>query len=337
MSQNRTSHVWIDAPRIIAALGVLWSLGWWSHTRGGVLVLALMLAPSVIVPLGIALAASGDARAPSLAYRGAVLLLPLDALAAAYGWSRAPGHAIAIACAGIHLVVCALVALHGLTRAIARLRAGGLLGVVTPISELAIDVGLTLLPIGSVWLLASRAAQPLAGFHEPIVTLTAAHFHYAGFAAPLVLGCVGRAFGLAKEKTASAYGIGTITVCAGIPLTAIGIMTTHTVEAVAAVTLACGMLVACALLAAVVPRRATEVSKAAALLFVLAGLALLGTMALAATFALTSSAGRSSTFSGPLTVQTMIDFHGGGNALGFALGALVALTIVDRQRRARLT
>ncbi|MEA2748458.1 MAG: hypothetical protein QOI41_2601, partial [Myxococcales bacterium] len=71
-------------------------------------------------------------------------------------------------------------------------------------------------------------------------------------------------------------------------------------------------------------------STIAAALFALAGLALLGTMGLAATFALTSSAGRSSTFSGPLSVQTMIDLHGGGNALGFAVCALVALTLVDR-------
>ena len=162
------------------------------------------------------------------------------------------------------------------------------------------------------------------------MTLTAAHFHYAGFAAPVILGGVGRAFALAEAKTALTYRMATLTVCAGIPLTAIGITTTHAVEATAAVLLACGMLLACVLLVAVVPRRAAPRSMVAAALFALAGLALLGTMGLAATFALTSSAGRSSTFSGPLSVHTMIDLHGGGNALGFALCALVALTLVDR-------
>jgi hypothetical protein len=142
---------------------------------------------------------------------------------------------------------------------------------------------------------------------------------------------VGRAFALADAKTALAYRIATLAVCAGIPLTAIGITTTHAVEASAAVLLACGMLVACALLVAVVSRRAAPRSSVAAALFALAGVALLGTMGLAVTFALTSSAGRSSTFSGPLSVQTMIDLHGGGNALGFALCALVALTLVDRE------
>lgn len=32
-------------------------------------------------------------------------------------------------------------------------------------------------------------------------------------------------------------------------------------------------------------------------------------------------------------MQTMIDLHGGGNALGFALCALVALTLFDRGDR----
>jgi hypothetical protein len=333
---------WIAAPRILAAFGILWTLGWWSKLGGGVLVLALMLAVAVIVPLGLALAASvppGRAvLAPvlPLAYRAAVVLLPLDVLASTIGWASPPGHRDAVLCAVVHLVVCGLVALFGLTRLARRRRESGLVGLVASspaaagVPELAVDVGLLLLPIGSVWLLASRAAAPLLGFHEPIVTLTAAHFHYAGFAAPVILGCVGRAFSLAEAKTALAYRIATLVVCAGIPLTAIGITTTHAVEATAAVMLACGMLVASALLVAVVPRRAAPRSIVAAALFALAGLALLGTMGLAATFALTSSAGRSSTFSGPLSVQTMIDLHGGGNALGFALCALVALTLVDR-------
>jgi hypothetical protein len=324
---------WIRAPRAIAPLGLLSSLFWWSKVGGGILVLALMLAPAVVVPLGIALAARRTSREPpTLFYRGAVCLLPLDMLASGIGWTALPGHRDAILCAAVHVVVCVLIAAYGAARAFSRVRGAGFAGLFTPLPEMAIDVGLMLLPVGSVWLLASRAASSLLGFHEPIVTLTAAHFHYAGFAAPLVIGCAGRLFALAdatEAKVALAYRIGTITVCAGIPLTAIGIMTTHTVEATAAVTLACGMLIACLLLVVVVPRRAAERSKAAAALFGIAGIALLGTMALAATFAVTSSAGRGSAFDGPLSVQTMIDYHGGGNALGFALCALLALTLCD--------
>jgi hypothetical protein len=299
-----------------------------------------MLAPAVIVPLGLAMAASGAGATSPLAYRAAVALLPVDVVASAIGWRWAPGDRAAILCAAVHLVVCALVALYALGRVARRARDHGVPGLLAlaALPDLAIDVGLLLLPIGGVWLVASRAASPLLGFHEPIVTLTAAHFHYAGFAAPVILGCTGRAFMLAEGaegKTARAYRVATLIVCAGIPLTAIGITTTHAVEATSAILLACGMLDASTLLIAVVARRAAARSKLAAALFAVSGLALLGTMALAVTFALTSSAGRSSTFNGPLSVQTMIDLHGGGNALGFALCALVALTLVDVTRQPR--
>jgi hypothetical protein len=118
-------------------------------------------------------------------------------------------------------------------------------------------------------------------------------------------------------------------VCAGVPLTAIGIATSHAVEVVSAVTLAAGMLVAASIFALVATRRAWPISKAAAVLFGAAGAALLTTMALATTFATTSSAGRGSSLEGAIPIQTMIDVHGGGNAFGFALSALVALTLLS--------
>lgn len=324
---------WILLPRVLAAFGFLSALAWWSHLGGGILVLALMLGPAVVVPLGLALiASSGERRPLPFAYRAAVCIMPLDVVVATVGWTAPPGDGTAIACATVHLVFCGVVTLFGVARVLRRMLVRGLRGIFTPLSELAIDVGLVLLPIGSVWLLASRAGVPLVGFHEPVVTLTAAHFHYAGFAAPVVVGCLGRAFAfeLDAPRTAAAYRVATLVVCAGIPLTALGILTTHAVEGTAAILLAWGMLAVSALLVVVVPRRAAKKSRLAAGLFAVAGVALLGTMGLAVTFALTSSAGRGSTFDGPLSVQTMIDLHGGGNAIGFALGALVALTLIDR-------
>lgn len=48
------------------------------------------------------------------------------------------------------------------------------------------------LPIGGAWLVASRLGLTPLGFHEPIVLLTAAHFHYAGFAAAMLVRPVAR-------------------------------------------------------------------------------------------------------------------------------------------------
>jgi hypothetical protein len=52
------------------------------------------------------------------------------------------------------------------------------------------------LPIGCAWLVASRSGLSPMGFQEPIVLLTAVHFHFAGFGAPLLAA----AAGMATEK-----------------------------------------------------------------------------------------------------------------------------------------
>lgn len=310
--------------RLVAGLGGLWAIGAWFYLGGGIATLALMLACTTIVPLGLAFVLPPLGRLPA-PLRLAVFLVPFDAAAAVTGFSWPPGHSLAMAAAGLHLVVCLSSALHGLRRVVAR-------GIATPFAkpeELAFDVGLGLLPIGGVWLFATRAKIPLVGFHEPVVFFTAAHFHYAGFAAPVVLGAIGRFLFRGADKTPIVYRLATLVVCAGVPLTAIGIATTHEVEVASAIFLACGMLLASALIAVAGARRAWDQAPITAPILAVSGSALLVTMGLAATFATTSSAGRGSALQGAIPLQTMIDLHGGGNAVVFALGALVALTALD--------
>src|SRR5690606_37361117 len=55
------------------------------------------------------------------------------------------------------------------------------------IEEAVISFGFLYLVIGGFWLLLSRGSLTLAQFHEPIVTLTAIHFHYISLGA-LVIG-----------------------------------------------------------------------------------------------------------------------------------------------------
>lgn len=287
-----------------------------------------MLGPGVAVPLGLALALesevtmrAGRARWPA---RALDVVAPATAAAGVLGWLLPPGHAGAIAAAAAHALACALAGLVGLARLAAR--RGERFG---PLPEIAIDAGLLLLPVAGVWFLASRAAIPLMGFHEPVVTFTAAHFHFAGFAAPSIVGGVGRLLG--EGARGLRYRVGAVAVCAGVPLTAIGIATNHVVEASAAVLLACGMLVTSSVLVLNAASVAAKQSRLAAVLFVLSGTTLLLTMTLAATFALTSSAGRGSSLAGAIPLQTMIDWHGGANAMGFALPGLLALTLLARR------
>jgi hypothetical protein len=284
--------------------------------------LVLMLGPGIAVPLGLALTLDRT----TLPQRILASAAPLAAAVGILGWLAPPGDPKAIATASIYAVTCAVAGIVGLGRSWSRRRQR-----FGPLPEIAVDVGLLLLPVAGVWLLASRSAMPLIGFEEPVVTFTAAHFHFAGFAAPTIIGGVGRLVGEQSLR----YRIAAVAICLGVPLTAIGIATNHTVEATAAVLLACGMLVAATVLVFDASRKAwSHGAKLGGVLFVFAGTTLLLTMTLAATFALTSSAGRGSALTGAVPLQTMIDWHGGANALGFALPALAALTLVALRREA---
>jgi hypothetical protein len=288
--------------------------------------LVLMVASGIAVPLGLGVALAPVPGKPApFAHHLIRFAAPVGAAGGILGWLDAPGTPRAIAGAVAHALPCLVAGLLALERIWPMLRRRAL----DPLPELAIDVGLLFLPAAAIWLLASRAAMPLAGFQEPVVTFTAAHFHFAGFAAPIVLGGVGRLLG----ATTRLYRVATVAVCAGVPLTAIGIATNHTIEQISAVTVASGMLCASIVLVFFASRRASSTLGAA--LVVLSGASLLLTMALAATFALTSSAGRGSSLQGAVTVQTMIDFHGAMNAIAFACSALVALTLQQLRPSAR--
>lgn len=292
----------------------------------GIPALVLMLAPGVVVPLGFSISLDREPPTRSFAEKLLVPVAPFAAAAGVLGWLVPPGHVVAIGSAALHGAVCLLGGFVGVSRLLAR--RGERFG---PLHEIVADVGLVLLPVAGAWFVASRSAVGLLGFQEPVVTFTAAHFHYAGFAAPTILGGVGRLLDEGRGPS-RLYRVAAAAVCAGVPLTAIGIVTHHVVEATSAVLLAAGMLCASVLLVFRAARYAVRHSKLAAALFVVSGGTLLLTMSLAATFALTSSAGRGSSLAGAVPLQTMIDWHGGANAIGFSLGGLAALAMLASAR-----
>ena len=156
---------------------------------------------------------------------------------------------------------------------------------------------------------------------------TAAHFHFAGFAAPTIIGGAAPLIGRSRP-----FQIATAIVIFGVPLTAIGIATNHALEMGSAVVLASGILVAAFMLVFVGAQRAWRHSKPAGVLLAMSGLALFGTMALALVFATTSHGARavSDGVAGAVPTQTMIDLHGGGNAFGFGLLGLLGLALIPR-------
>jgi hypothetical protein len=226
--------------------------------------------------------------------------------------------------------------------AIARILRRGFL----PHEELSIDLGHLYLPIGAIWLIASRAGYSLLGFHEPIVLYTANHFHYAGFAAPVMVGLLGRALGfrrapfaatayeLAGPRIELAHRISTALVLGGVPLVAAGIVVSHALELPAAGILGSAMLVVAFLsFVAARPRigRGGVVALSGALV-ALSGLSLVVSMAFALTFAATGSATRGS--SAPfIPYASMAAVHGVANAVGFALLGLLAYVLEPPPRR----
>lgn len=277
------------------------------------------LAVGGVVPLGVALAAGeGSSRAVRLASWS----LPCAAPPALMSFALPPGR-LAGALALPWLLATMTVALAGLQRLALR----GL----RHVDELVLDLGHLYLPVGGAWLLASRAGLSPMGFAEPIVLYTAAHFHYAGFAAPVVLGLLGRARSASPQGPGARalYTGSAAVVAAGVPLVAVGITVSRSLESPAAVLLGAGMLCAAGLLAHEGLRRGRSAPIAArvsgALLGVAAG-SLVLSMGFAVAFALTGSAGRASP-GGRISFSTMASVHGTANALGFALCALLAFAL----------
>jgi len=174
--------------------------------------LLFLFAPLVIVPLGLELTSRtergmGQGIAPSWPERIARTIQLPAALLVVASFFCERGQLEAILAAG-WFVFCAILACAG----ILRIRRGAL-----KLLDHAIPaISFLYLPIGAAWLLASRIGLEPLHFQEPVVLLTAVHFHYAGFSAPLLARSVGRA--LDPAKAARGIGISFRIVALGVVL-----------------------------------------------------------------------------------------------------------------------
>lgn len=211
-------------------------------------VLAL-LAPLVVVPLGLGLADQWDSRRGSILIRRTIsVLLPIAACLMVASFLFPAGFAAACF-AGAWLVVTLLAALGGMQRVTAALAAtasrgaqlsecGGrgpgrwegqqrsLLGRTDRaprFEDACVAAALGYLPVGGAWLLLSRAGIRPMGFVEPIPILTGVHFHYAAFAALILAGETGRLLRRARPYLArTAFPLPAMGAMAGPGLLAAG-------------------------------------------------------------------------------------------------------------------
>ena len=145
-----------------------------------------------------------------------------------------PGLAAA-ALASLWLLVTGLIALDGLI-GLYRLRLSDLPAVVN-ISFLA---GMVFLPVGASWLVMSRLGIQAFGFGDTIVLLTAVHFHFAGFAAPLLAALT--AYHLRSSHNVQRLLVVSVAcIIAGTPLVAAGITVSPAIALIGAIVISLGL------------------------------------------------------------------------------------------------
>ncbi len=300
---------------------------------------AFLSGPMIVVPLSLVLLSAPDRNGNhSYSWRAAVAIAPFAIAVLPTSWFVEPGLAALIRVMP-WVLVCLLIAIHGLFRLLER----GL----QPWEDLAVDGGAILLFVGGAWLAMSRWGWAPFGFQEPVILLTAIHFHFAGLAAPLATGMALRysVFSKANKNSSlpSKTPFGTLNtwtlvlVLAGIPLTALGITISQVtgvvwIERLAAWTLVAGMAGLSVILiqglfypSAKLPQR---------LLHLISAGCLVVSMTAAAWFAL--DGGATSLGENHLSLDDMRRWHGLVNVC-FAITALLGFILIRPQFRGRLS
>jgi hypothetical protein len=162
--------------------------------------------------------------------------------------------------------------------------------------------------VAGLWLVASRAGLHPVGFEEPIVLLTAMHFHFAGFASAIVAGLTVRHFhGQRGEALVRAAALAVVV---GPGLLGLAFLAGPKVKLLGALLVAVGQIG----LAAAMARLALQIRRGAGRwLLLIAGGSVVAGMLFAAIWAI-----------GEYPLQPFVDIrkmaqiHGVLNALGFA-------------------
>jgi hypothetical protein len=178
-SRARASFRWEVLLGAVVWLGLLagtWS-GW---PQLGVIELLFLLAPWIVVPLATSLIPSLDESDPPTVLRPAARWIIFAAAALATISFFLQTGILAASVTSAWLLVCAFFALRGVRRLL-RYRANSF-------SQFCFAAGEAYLIVGGTWLVASRLGLQPVGFQEPIVLLTAVHFHFAGFLSAVLAG-----------------------------------------------------------------------------------------------------------------------------------------------------
>ncbi len=192
--------------------------------------------------------------------------------------------------------------------------------------EVCIHFGLIFVAVGGIWLLISRLGLNPIDFGPAIVFLTAVHFHFAGFAACLIIGLSGRLFVFQDRWVQKLYRAVVWGSILGIPLLALGITFSATLEVLAAGVFAASLLVwSVLILTWGLPQIRSGLAKA---LLSVASVSILWSMFWALLYAVATYLNLVW-----VSIPQMGWRHGLFNVLGFALPALLAFALEKPEPR----
>jgi hypothetical protein len=273
----------------------------------------VLFAILVIVPLGLSVVAPNDQNASKL-YKLIVVAQPLAALITLTAFFFEKGRLSAVL-ASAWLILNSLIALFGLARLTSRR--------LYPLEELSIDAGLLYLPVAGLWLVIYRlGVQPL-GYGEIIILLTAVHFHFAGFATPIIAGMSGRILG-GRNHPQRVFAILVVAIVAAMPLVAAGITFSPWLGFAGALLLTAGMVLLAVLTIGWVSPAITSATWR--VLILIGAVSSCAAMVLACLYAYSLA-----TKTLIITIPGMALTHGLLNAFGFVTCSLVAWSQIAPQ------
>lgn len=267
----------------------------------------------VIVPLGLSLFRPDDRRGLAL-YRLVVFAQPVAALLTVASFFFEKG-VLSAALASSWLVLNLLIALLGLLRLTSR----GF----HRVEELSIVAGLLYLPVAGAWLVVYRLGVQPFGYGEMIILLTAVHFHFAGFATPLIAGMSGRVLA-GRDHPRRVFTAVVLAIVAAMPLVAAGITFSPWIGFVGALLLTTGLVLLAVLTVGWVRQ---AISTRWRVLLLIGAIASCAAMVLACLYAYSLA-----THTLILTIPTMALTHGLLNAFGFVTCSLVAWSQIAPQK-----
>jgi hypothetical protein len=315
------SHVRDSFHWMVLLGGAVWfvlAAGTWSGwPQLGVIELLFLLAPWIVVPLAASLIPSLDNSESPAAWRPASkwIIFPVAALATSSFFLSTGILAASFACAW--LLVCAWFALRGLRR-LWRYRAHSF-------SQFCFAAGEAYLIVGGTWLVASRLGLQPVGFQEPIVLLTAVHFHFAGFLSAVLAGLTyGR---LRETRWRKLLGAALAGVVVGPGLLGLAFLVGPKVKLAAVILIVLGQF---GLATGMVRVALSNVNAVARTMLLLSSSCVVAAMALAASWAL-----------GEYPLQAFVELgrmervHGTLNAIGFGICGLIGWINMRQENSSR--